>query len=501
MRNCFVLNSISKKFLVPTLTFSIVLFLGLGIFMIHKNKTSIISMMDSRGESVTGFVTKLSAEYFAIFDFNDFEKFVKALQSDPDVSFAVFYNNKKEPMTSADKIPNDTSSLIVYEREIKDEQGNALGYLKLGYNKTHLNKTINNSIITITAIIIISLSFLAVGITMLVRKVITKRVYATVNMLKDIAQGDGDLTKRLTVDCNDEIGELAKWFNAFADNIQEIIRTVQMNAEGVSSASSELASTAEDLNKGSKDQKTQTENVASAVVQISQSISDVVNNAGTSTKASKDASDIASKGKDVVDRTVKGMEKIAETVKNTSEIIAKLGQSSHEIGNILKVINDIAGQTNLLALNAAIEAARAGEQGRGFAVVANEVKKLAESTGNATKEISDMIIKIQEDTEKSVNSMNLGKIEVENGVRLAEESKSALDQIVDTSEKAVETVQMIMKTAEEQSESAGMVSKNMESILVVAYESSAATSQIKAASNELEKMSSELLKKIGFFKV
>ncbi|MBI5098180.1 MAG: methyl-accepting chemotaxis protein [Nitrospirae bacterium] len=501
MRNLFVLNTISKKFLVPTLTLSILLFLGLGIFMIQKNKTSIISMMDSRGESVSGFVTKLSAEYFAIFDFNDFEKFVKALQSDPEVSFAVFYNNKKEPMTSTDKIPKDTSSLIVYEREIKDEQGNDLGYLKIGYNKTHLNRTINNSIITITAITIISLSFLAVGITILVRKVITKRVYATVQRLKDIAQGDGDLTKRLTVDYNDEIGELAKWFNAFADNIQEVIRTVQLNAEGVSSASTQLSATAEDLNKGSKEQKIQTEGVASAVVQISQSISDVVNNAGTSTKASKNASDIASKGKDVVDRTVKGMEKIAETVKNTSEIIAKLGQSSHEIGNILKVINDIAGQTNLLALNAAIEAARAGEQGRGFAVVANEVKKLAESTGNATKEIAEMIIKIQEDTDKSVSSMNLGKKEVENGVKLAEEAKSALDKIVDTSEKAVETVQMIMRAAEEQSQSAGTVSKNMESILVVAYESSAATSQIKAASNELEKMSVELLKKIGLFKV
>ena len=501
MKNLFVFNSISKKFLVPTLALSVLLFLGLGIFMTHKNKTSIISMMDSRGESVAGFVSKLSAEYFAIFDFNDFEKFVKALQSDPEVSFAVFYNSKKEPMTSIAKIPKDTSSLLVYEREIKDDQGNVLGSLKVGYNKTNLNKNIRNSIIIITAIIIVALSLLTFGMIILVRKVITNRVFATVEMLKDIAQGDGDLTKRLTVDSKDEIGELAKWFNAFVDNIQEVIRTVQMNAEGVSSASTELSATAEDLNRGSKEQKSQTENVASAVVQISQSIADVVNNAGTSTKASKDASEIASKGKDVVNRTVEGMEKIAETVRNTSEIIAKLGQSSHEIGNILKVINDIAEQTNLLALNAAIEAARAGEQGRGFAVVANEVKKLAESTGNATKEIAGMIVKIQQDAEKSVTSMNLGKKEVEAGVKLAEEAKSALDKIVNTSEKAVETVQMIMKAAEEQSESAGTVSKNMENILVVAYQSSSATGQIKESSSILEKMSVDLLAKIGTFKV
>lgn len=501
MKKLNVSNSISKKFLIPTLALSIVLFLGLGIFMVETNRRSINTMMDSRGISVTGFISHLSAEYFAIFDFSDFEKFVKALQSDPDVSFAVFYNSKKEPMTSIEKMPKDISSLIVYDSEIKDEQGNVLGYVKVGYNKTQLNKNLRNSIMLITVITVVAMLLLSFGIIFLVRRVITNRINDSVEMLKDIAQGDGDLTKRLNVDNTDEIGEMSKWFNVFVENIQQVIKNVQTNAEGVSSASTELSSTAEDLNKGSKEQKSQTENVASAVVQISQSIADVVNNASASTKASKDASDIASKGKDVVDRTVKGMERIAETVRHTSEIIAKLGHSSHEIGNILKVINDIAEQTNLLALNAAIEAARAGEQGRGFAVVANEVKKLAESTANATKEIAGMIVKIQQDTEKSVTSMNMGKKEVENGVKLAEEAKSALDMIVNTSGKAVETVQMILKAAEEQSHSAESVSKNMEQILVVAYESSAATSQIKSASSELEKMSIGLLGKIGAFKV
>ena len=501
MKELNVSNSISKKFLIPTLALSLILFVCLGIFMIKTSRKSINTMMDSRGRSVTDFVSNLSAEYFAIFDFSDFEKFVKALQSDHDVAFAVFYNNAKEPMTSVDSVPKDTSSLIVYDSEIKDEQGNVLGYVKVGYSKTQLNKNIKNSIMLITAMTAVSMLLLSIGIIFLIRKFVTNKIYDTVDMLKDIAQGDGDLTRRLTVDTKDEIGELANWFNVFVDNIQGVMKTVHLNAEGVSSASTQLSSTAADLSKGSKDQKFQTENVASAVGQISQSIADVVNNATTSTKASKEASDIASKGKDVVHKTVQGMEKIADTVRHTSEIIAKLGQSSHEIGNILKVINDIAEQTNLLALNAAIEAARAGEQGRGFAVVANEVKKLAESTANATKEIAGMIIKIQEDAEKSVSSMNLGKKEVENGVKLAEEAKAALDMIVNTSEKAVETVQMILRAAEEQSHSAESVSKNMEQILVIAYESSAATSQITTASSELEKMSMGLLGKIGVFKV
>ncbi|RJQ45661.1 MAG: methyl-accepting chemotaxis protein [Nitrospiraceae bacterium] len=494
-------NSISKRFLIPTLTLSVILLCALGIFMIHKTKSSILSMMDSRGESVSDFVSKLSAEYFAIFDFNDFENFVKALKSDPEVAFAVFYNNKKEPMTSADNIPKDTSQLLVYDQEIKDEQGTLLGYLKIGYNKTQLNKNINNGIMIIAGSTLVALCILAFGIITLVRKIITGRVQATVDMLKDIAEGEGDLTKRLKSDAEDELGELAKWFNIFVDSIQEVIKTVQTNSEGVSSASIELSSTADNLNRGSNEQKIQTESVASAVVQISQSIAEVVSNASASAKASKDASDIASKGKDVVEKTVMGMERISETVRNTSEIIEKLGNSSQEIGNILKVINDIADQTNLLALNAAIEAARAGEQGRGFAVVANEVKKLAESTGSATKEIAEMIVKIQEDAKRSVQSMNTGKNEVETGVKLVEEAKSALNIIVDTSEKAAETVQMILKAAEEQSESAEQVSRNMENILLVANQSTEATGQIKLSSTTLEKMSIDLQKRIRVFKV
>ncbi|MBI5740802.1 MAG: methyl-accepting chemotaxis protein [Nitrospirae bacterium] len=501
MKNLIEFNTISKKFLIPTLTLAVVLFCALGIFMVQRNKTSFLSMMDSKGESVAGFVTKLSADYFAIFDFSDFEKFVKALQSDPDVAFAVFYNNKKEPMTSADTVPADTASLLIYEKEIKDEQGEVLGYLKIGYNKKSLNANINNSIMIISGSIIAAMVLLALGIIMLVRKVITNRVHATVDMLKDIAQGDGDLTKRLITDTDDELGELSRWFNNFVDNIHEIIRTVQDNSDGVSSASTELSATADDLTKGSTNQKEQTETVASTVVQISQSISDVVNNAVVSAKASREASDIASKGKDIVEGTVRKMENIADTVRQTSDIIEKLGRSSQEIGNILKVINDIAEQTNLLALNAAIEAARAGEQGRGFAVVANEVKKLAESTGNATKEIAGMIVKIQEDSERSVESMNAGKLEVENGVRYAEEAKVALNQIVETSEKSADTVQEILRAAEDQFKNAEFVARNMESILVVAYQSNEATRQIKMSSDILEKMSLDLQNKIGFFKV
>jgi methyl-accepting chemotaxis protein len=501
IRTLFSVHTISKKFLIPTLTLSIVLFSCLGIFMTRNNSSSIQAMMESKGDAVARFVSRVSADYFAIFDFTDFEKFVKALENDSEVEFAVFYNAQKEAMTSTDKVPEDTSQLILYDREIKDMDGNLLGYLKIGYNKSNLTQSVNSSIRIIAVSTVLALLILALGIIYLVRLVITRRVQATVEMLKDIAQGEGDLTKRLHADSQDELGELAKWFNAFIGNIRDIIANVQSNAEGVSSASIELSTTAEQLNKGTNDQKMQTEQVASAMTEMSQSILEVVRNAGESTDASKEASDIAAKGREVVERTVQGMTKLAETVNSTSFIIEELGKSSQEIGKILQVINDIAEQTNLLALNAAIEAARAGEHGRGFAVVANEVKKLAESTAHATNEISTMIVKIQKDAERSVNSMNAGKTEVENGVKLAEEAKHSLNMIVDTSEKAAMTVQMIAKAAADQSHGTDQVAGNMEIILSISQQSSDATNQIKMSSDDLEKLSLDLQQKIGIFKV
>jgi methyl-accepting chemotaxis protein len=460
-----------------------------------------MSMMDSKGDAVASFVSRVSAEYFAIFDFSDFENFVKALESDPEVDFAVFYNAEKEPLTTLDKVPEDISSLIIFERKITDESEKIQGYVKIGYNRKSLSENLKNSITIVTSSTIVSLLILAMGLIVLVRIVIINRVKETAEMLKDIAQHDGDLTKRLQMRSEDELGEMSKWFNKFVGNIHDIITTVQLNADGVASASHELSTTADNLNHGSSDQKLQTEQIASAMTEMSQSIVDVVKNAAESADESGKVAEIAGKGKDVVKKTLDGMEKIAASVIDTSSLVENLGKSSAEIGAILNVINDIAEQTNLLALNAAIEAARAGEQGRGFSVVANEVKKLAENTGTATKEISGMISNIQKDTEKSVNAMNAGREEVEHGVQLAEEAKEALDEIVAFSEKAAETVRLISVTAEEQSTSTEQVSENMEGILVITQQSADATNQIKNSSEELGKLSSELRSRIGFFKV
>ena len=202
-----------------------------------------------------------------------------------------------------------------------------------------------------------------------------------------------------------------------------------------------------------------------------------------------------------MDETIAGMNKIAEVVKQSAETVQALGKSSDQIGEIVQVIDDIADQTNLLALNAAIEAARAGEQGRGFAVVADEVRKLAERTTKATKEIATMIKQIQKDTYDAVESMNEGTKQVEAGKLLAEKAGSSLDEIIVGAERVVDIVTQVAAASEEQSSAAEQISKNIESISSVTQQSASGIQQIAHASEDLNRLTLNLQELVAQFKV
>jgi len=203
----------------------------------------------------------------------------------------------------------------------------------------------------------------------------------------------------------------------------------------------------------------------------------------------------------VVEETVAGMNKIAMVVSQSAEIVRELGNSSDQIGEIIQVIDDIADQTNLLALNAAIEAARAGEQGRGFAVVADEVRKLAERTTKATKEIADMIKKIQKDTGGAVESIEMGTKEVEKGKELANKAGDSLKSIIKGTTVVVDVVTQVAAASEEQSATSEQISKSIEGINNVTQESATGVQQIARASEDLNRLTNNLQTLISKFKL
>lgn len=310
---------------------------------------------------------------------------------------------------------------------------------------------------------------------------------------------EGDLTVSLEAERDDEIGKLFNGFNRSVANISDIIKKVNDAVEATASASNEISSSSEEMAAGAQEQSSQTAEVVSAVDQMTKTIMETTRHASEASEAAKSAGIIAKEGGVVVEETIIGMNQVAEVVKKSAQTVHALGKSSDHIGQIVQVIDDIADQTNLLALNAAIEAARAGEQGRGFAVVADEVRKLAERTTKATKEIANMIKEIQKDTIHAVDSMRQGTTEVERGKLLAKKAGEALIQIISGSQEVVNKVSQVAVASEEQASAAEQISKNIEGIHNVTQETAQGIQQIAHASEDLSNLTVQLQGMISKF--
>ncbi|MFZ5981398.1 MAG: HAMP domain-containing methyl-accepting chemotaxis protein [Candidatus Zixiibacteriota bacterium] len=310
---------------------------------------------------------------------------------------------------------------------------------------------------------------------------------------------DNNLTVRITPKSAKDI--LGNSFKVMVNNLTGMIRQMADNARELVSAANEISSSSEQMARGAQDQNTQISQVSSAVEEMTATIIESSKNAGEATDASKGASDTATSGGQIVSETIHGMQAIAQVVRESAESIGKLAQSADQIGEIIGVIDDIADQTNLLALNAAIEAARAGEQGRGFAVVADEVRKLAERTGKATGEITEMIKGIQNKTQEAVQSMESGIKEVDKGRELADKAGNSLNEIVTMSQRVMDMIQQIATASEEQSVAAEQISKNIEHISSVTKETATGAEQSATAAEELNRQAEGLQQMVARFRL
>jgi len=311
----------------------------------------------------------------------------------------------------------------------------------------------------------------------------------------------GDLTIRIESDYKGDHQLIKNSINSVAGSLNKALEDVSEAVAATASASNQISSSTEEMAAGSQEQTRQTAEVASGVEEMTKTILENTKNASIAADAAKDQGDKAREGGNVVDETITGMNRIAEVVKKSAETVQELGKSSDQIGEIVQVIDDIADQTNLLALNAAIEAARAGEQGRGFAVVADEVRKLAERTTKATKEIATMIKQIQKDTSNAVSSMEEGTNEVERGKALANKAGDSLKKIVEGSQKVLDIVAQVAAASEQQSSTAEEISRNVEAISTVAQESAGGTQQIAHAAEDLSKLTLNLEELVSQFKL
>ncbi|MGE5680177.1 MAG: methyl-accepting chemotaxis protein [Bacillota bacterium] len=311
----------------------------------------------------------------------------------------------------------------------------------------------------------------------------------------------GDLTVRVKGNYKGDHQIIKNSINQLAEEMNYALREVNEAVHATASAATEISSSSEEMAAGSQEQSQQTTEVASAVEELSKMIYETSKGASTVAETLKGAEKRAIEGGKVVDKTIEGMNQIEVVVTKASSTIEALGESSNQIGEIIQVIDDIADQTNLLALNAAIEAARAGEQGRGFAVVADEVRKLAERTIKATKEIAQMISKIQSDTILAVEAIREGNEEVEKGKAYAYSSGEALKEIIDDVNKSSSLSHQAVSATEEMSSGADQISKSMEGISSVTQQSAAGTEQIARAAEDLNRLTVNLQELISRFRL
>ena len=380
--------------------------------------------------------------------------------------------------------------------------GDVIGMLSLAIPMTNAQASMQSSVMYSGLWMIAIIALFLVAVYWLIHLFVLKPLHSLTAISHNIAQGEGDLRKRVPVGIgSDEITGLARDFNLFIQKMHGALSLVNQATNLLATSTIELSSTADNVVRVAEGQESRAVQSASAVEEMTMTAGDVARNSTEAARLAQETAETARSGEEVMTQTVTGMQQISEAVVQAANIITTLGRSSDQIGEIVRVIEDIADQTNLLALNAAIEAARAGEQGRGFAVVADEVRKLAERTTKATKEIGDMIRQIQQDTKSAVASMDQGTNQVGQGVELANKTGEALSKIHSMINSTAGMIQQIASATEEQSTATRQIAGDLEAMTQTTRQTSSGIAESAQACHELSTLAGDLQKTVSAFKV
>ena len=351
--------------------------------------------------------------------------------------------------------------------------------------------------------LVVGLLILATALTVLFAWLLTRSITLPISQALEAAEevAEGNLTRPIKVDGNDEAGRLLAAMAKMQDKLRDTLQRIAGSATQLASAAEELNAVTDESARGLTQQNNEIEQAATAVNEMTSAVEEVARNAVSTSEASRNATTSAGDGHDLVQETVSAIERMSGDVQATATLIGDLANESRDIGKVLDVIRGLADQTNLLALNAAIEAARAGEAGRGFAVVADEVRALAHRTQQSTSEIERMIGSIQAGTEHAVDSMRNSTERAESTLNIAKGAGLSLDTINTAIVEINERNLVIASAAEEQAQVAREVDRNLVNIRDLSVQSATGASQTSAASNELSRLAVDLNGMVGRFRL
>lgn len=433
------------------------------------------------------------------------KSYLDKLESDSNAYFKVALT-LSEGMVNGDLDPSQIPSLVQKMNEklttVKEEFSNFNGSALAAFSKTveDSNEATQDAlVVSLTLSIGAILAIIAISASSVI--LITRNLNVMLDSLKDIASGEGDLTKRIEQTSQDEIGDLVYWFNLFMQKLHDSINQVVNSITPLANVSNDLGEMTSKTSEITDQQSRATDEVTRFVDEMFSSVQNVAQNASSAAHAAREADVEAKAGRSVVTQSVESINDLASEVERAASVIGKLEADTENVGTILDVIKGIAEQTNLLALNAAIEAARAGEQGRGFAVVADEVRTLASRTQDSTQEIQRVIEELQSAARSAAEVMSHSQEQAKNSVDHAARTDNSLATITEKVESITRMNTEIADATGEQEKVSNNIKMNVEGIRDNAEAAVKNVQEVGAASESLLEISNNLRKITSQFKV
>ncbi|MCY0110893.1 methyl-accepting chemotaxis protein [Pseudomonas monsensis] len=418
--------------------------------------------------------------------YDQFKKTFAAYRSGIAQSFALAEQGKRDELTKL---------LLVDMKTVVDGSGKQLNdladlFAKQVAAESQKSAAHYESSRTIVSLFIALAALATVALAMMLTRSIVRPLSSAVSAAESVAQGD--LTRPIETQGNDEVSRLLKALATMQQNLRETLQGISGSATQLATAADELNAVTLDSTQGLQQQNNEIEQAATAVNQMTAAVEEVARNAVSTSDATRQSSESAHLGQVRVSETATAINALASDVQQTGELVQSLANQSQDIGKVLDVIRAIAEQTNLLALNAAIEAARAGESGRGFAVVADEVRALAYRTQQSTQEIEQMVQGMRSGSSLALDSMQASTARATTTLALAERAGEALQTITASVHEIHERNLVIASAAEEQAQVAREVDRNLVNIRDLSVRSAAGADQTSASSHELSQLANAL---------
>lgn len=438
------------------------------------------------------------------YDFDQVKAIAKSLVNTDLITAVTVTDHRNQELANENENKNDDKKNddLIVAKGVEITYNNAkIGSYDITFSKRAMQATLHNQSITNIVVVVCLLLASLIAVYLLMQKLVLQPVAEVTRSLSSIADGGGDLTRRLSTESRDEVAALAHNFNRVLEHISHIIRNVVNVNEKVRQNVSTMSHATESTVTSTSQQLREIELVATAVEELSASANEIARHAGDTAERTNATSILAEQGNEIVNTSLENVNRLTIQIESTAQKIQVLKNNSVNIGSVMEVIRTIAEQTNLLALNAAIEAARAGEQGRGFAVVADEVRSLAQKTRSSTEEIESIIVQLQRAADEAHQAMNTSTAAARDTIDTASKVGGALDKIRSNISVINDMNHQIATASHQQSSVANEVSKNVTAIHALSEKVSANAQIVNNSGSQLSQESAELQKELNSFRL